>query len=288
MSCGNFLQRAETICGIKPGFGKMILIYAEAGVIPIADLTATEIQAAIADGSIIGIIQGWNTVAGASVAEKNTEKLNGEMKLVKSEILADTLTFENNITNNRVFEELVKGGTYDCILLDDMGYAFGEQSLEPASIETMKMNFSGKTSNGLQSDQTNEQTVAVTVRYLVEKIGFLNAGVEVEDIVSKIPLIAKISSVTSQAADTIVFVLDLFDETNGELLTAFTTTALDVNAVVNGNVVTAAGSFASNQLTLTLTKTVADFSTTTNKIKLDLSTESYYLTEIVFNTATFA
>jgi len=40
-------------------------------------------------------------------------------------------------------------------------------------------------------------------------------------------------------------------------------------------------------LTLTLTKTVADFNTATDKIKLRLSTAEYYLTEISFNIADF-
>lgn len=287
MSIGNFLERAETQNGISVGFGKMILIYSAKKTVGIADLTAGEINKDIADGTIVGIIQGWNTVAGASVAEKNAERLDGTMKLVKHEILADTLTFDDNITNNRVMKSLVKGGSYPCVLLDDMGYAFGARSLVPSSIETMNLNFSNKTSNGLQNDLTNEKTISVTVRYMVDEIGYIDADVEVEEIEAKIPLIGKVSSITSQAAGSIVFVMDLFNEVTGELLTEFVTTSLDVNAIVNGNAVTASGTFASNQLTLTLTKTVADFSTTTNKIKLSISTPTHYMTEVYFDTATF-
>jgi hypothetical protein len=209
------------------------------------------------------------------------------MKLVKAEILADTLTFDDNVTNNRILKSLVKGGTYPCILLDDQGFAFGARSLAPESISTMNLNFSGKTSNGLQNDLTNEKTVAVTVRYLVEEIGYMDADTEVEEIVAKIPLIGKISSITTHTSSSLVFVMDLFNEITGALLTAFVTTALDINPVVNGITVTASGTFASNQLTLTLTKTVADFNTATDKIKLTLSTEAYYLTEITFNIADF-
>jgi hypothetical protein len=287
MSIGNFLEIAEAQNGISVGFGKMFLIYAEKQDVEMTDLTATAINADIADGTIVGIVKGWNTVVGASVAEVNAERNNGEVKLSRQEIIADTLTFDDNVTNNKVMKMLVKHGTLNCVLLDDMGYAFGAKSLAPATIETMRVNFSNKTTNGLQNDQTNEKTVAVTARYLVDEIGFLDADVEVEDIEPKVPIFAKVSSITSQIAATIVFVLDLFNEETGALLTAFTTTSLDVGAIVNGNAVTAAGAFASNQLTVTLTSTVSDFSTSTNKIKLTLSTPEYYMTEIYFDTATF-
>lgn len=284
---GNFLERAETQNGISVGFGKMILIYSTDHDVPYSSLTAAAINAEIAAGTIIGVIQGWNTVAGASVAEKNKENLDGSIKLVKSEILADTLTFEDNITNNRILKSLVKGGTYPCLLLDDMGYVFGSKTLESAAIGTMNINFSNKTTNGLQNDLTNEKTVAVTARYLVEEIGYVDADVEVEDVDPKIPLSVKISSITTHTAASIVAVIDCYNEITGALLTTFDVDPVSIVASVNGISVTPSATFAANQLTVTLAKTVADFNTTTDKVKLTLSTAEYYVTEISFNIADF-
>lgn len=282
---GNFLERAETQNGISVGFGKMILIYSTEHDVAIGDLTAAKIQAEITAGTIVGIIQGWNTVAGASVAEKNSEKLDGSIKLVKSEILADTLTFEDNVTNNRILKSLVKGGTYPCLLIDDMGYVFGSRTLEPVAIGTMNINFSNKTSNGLQNDLTNEKTVSVTARYLVEEIGYIDADVEVEDIIAKIPIIAKISSISTHTASSIVLVIDCYNEITGALMTTFDVDPVTIVASVNGISVTPTATFALNQLTVTLAKTVADFNTATDKVKMTLSTPDYYLTEISFNIA---
>jgi hypothetical protein len=285
---GNFIEIAETINGISAGFGKMILVYKEKKTIPIADLTATAINADIADDTIKGTIQKWNTVTAASVAEKNIERNSGEINLIKPEILADTLNFDENISNAKTIADLVKGSTFDCLLLDDKGYVFGEHSLSPASIDTMKINFSNKVTNGFQFDETNEKQIAVTARYLVKNIGFIDADVEVEEITPKIALMGKISSITTQTTSAIVFVMDLFNEETGALLTAFTTTTLNVGIIVNGNAVTATGAFANNQFTLTLAKTVANFSTTANKLKLKISTPTHYMRQIEFNTATFA
>lgn len=287
MSIGNFLERAEAQNGISVGFGKMILIYSTEHDVLLSSLTAAAIQAEITAGTIKGIIQGWNTVAGASVAEKNKENLDGSIKLVKAEILADVLTFEDNVTNNRILKLLVTGGTYPCLLLDDMGYAFGSRTLEPVAIGTMNINFSNKTSNGLQNDLTNEKTVAVTARYLVEEIGYVDADVEVEDIVAKIPLIAKISSITTHTSSSLVFVMDCFNEITGALLTTFDVDPVAIVASVNGISVTPSATFASSQLTVTFAKTVADFNTATDKVKMTLSTGSYYITEITFNIADF-
>lgn len=285
MALGNFLERAEAQNGISVGFGKMILIYSTEHDVPLASLTAAKINDEIAAGTIKGVIQGWNTVAGASVAEKNSEKLDGSMKLVKAEILADTLTFDDNITTNRILKSLVKGGTYPCLLLDDMGYVFGSRTLAPEAIGTMNINFSNKTSNGLQNDLTNEKTVAVTARYLVEEIGYIDADVEVEDVVAKIPLIAKISSITTHTAASLVFVVDCYNEETGALLTSFDVDPVEIAASVNGISVTPSATFGSNQLTVTLAKTVADFNTATDKVKMTLSTAEYYITEISFNIA---
>lgn len=282
---GNFLERAEAQNGIAAGFGKMILIYSTEHDVPLASLTADKINLEIGAGTIVGVIQGWNTVAGASVAEKNSEKLDGSMKLVKAEILADTLTFDDNVTTNRILKSLVKGGTYPCLLIDDMGYVFGSRTLEPEAIGTMNINFSNKTSNGLQNDLTNEKTVSVTARYLVEEIGYIDADVEVEEIAAKIPLIAKISSITTHTAASIVFVVDCYNEETGALLTSFDVDPVTIVASVNGISATPSATFASNQLTVTLAKTVANFNTATDKVKMTLSTPNYYITEITFNIA---
>jgi len=168
-----------------------------------------------------------------------------------------------------------------------MGYVFGSRTLEPVAIGTMNINFSNKTSNGFQNDLTNEKTVAVTARYLVDDIGYIDADVEVEEIVAKIPLIAKISSITTHTSASIVFVVDCYNEETGALLTAFDVDPVTIDASVNGISVTPSASFASNQLTVTLAKTVANFNTATDKVKMTLSTGEYYLTEISFNIADF-
>lgn len=284
---GNFLELAQTQNGISVGFGKVILIYSEKKDVAISALTATAINAEIAAGTIVGVIEGWNMVAGASVAEKNKENLDSTISLVKGEILADTLTFDRNTINMDVLERLVSFDSLPCVLIDDMGYAFGERSLEPASIGTMNLNFSNKTTNGLQNDLTNEGAIAVTCRYLLTKIGFVDAGTEVEEINAKLPLTAKISSITTHLAASIVFVADIYNEKTGALLTAFDVDPVSINAIVNGITVTPSATFASNQLTVTLAKTVANFNTTTDKVKLTLSTAEYYLTEISFNIADF-
>ena len=183
---GNFLQYAASKLGVDVGFGKMILIYKDKIDVKKSELTATSINSDIASGEIIGIIKGWHTVAGASVAEINVERTgSAEMKLIRPEILADVLTFENNLVNNEVINDLVKLGTVDAILLDDHGSAFGDYSPTHGKISTMKLNFSGKTTSSMQRDNTTEKTVAVTVRYLVDDLSFVAAETETELIESK-------------------------------------------------------------------------------------------------------
>jgi hypothetical protein len=290
MSIGNFLQLAEAQTGKSVGFCKMLLIYKEEMEVPIADMTAAAINAHVADKTIIGIIRNWNMIAGASVAEKSTEKTDGTMKVTKNEILADTFTFDDYITNRDVFER-VNGKTFNCVLMDDMGTAYGEESLKPSSIKTMKINFSGKVTNGMQNDQTNEKTIMITGRYLLTKIGYVEADTAVEDVISLIPMRAEVSSITSQATGLIVFVLNVYNAETGDLLTTLDTgtsyAELIMDGVVNGITATPTATFATGQLTVTLTKTVANMSATTNKVKLSLYTTEYYLNEIKFDTADF-
>ena len=113
MSCvGNFLELATAKCGADVGFGKIILLYGEKTSVLKSALTATAINAAIEAGTIVGVIKNWHTVAGAPVGEMNVERPgSGEMKLIRQEILADTLTFESNIANRSVIADLVGAGT---------------------------------------------------------------------------------------------------------------------------------------------------------------------------------
>ena len=98
---------------------------------------------------------------------------------------------------------------------------------------------------------------------------------------------AKISSITTHTSASLVFVMDCFNEITGALMTTFDVDPVTIVASVNGISVTPSATFAANQLTVTLAKTVADFNTATDKVKMTLSTSEYYLTEITFNIADF-
>ena len=154
MSNGNFIEVAQEINGIEPGFGKIMLLYSTEKDVNVSALTATAINAERAAGTIIGMLSGWSTVTGASIAEKSVERATSEMNVNKPEILADTMTFESDSVKQYVAEKL-SGTSQWVVFLDDRGYAFGEQSLKPSCVKTMKVNFSGKTTNGFQYDQTN-------------------------------------------------------------------------------------------------------------------------------------
>jgi hypothetical protein len=204
-NCGNFLETAATKCGVDVGFGKMILVFPDKTAVTEGDLTAEGINAMVVSCAINGIIKGWHMVAGAPVAEITVERTGtGEMKQIRPEIIADTMTFESNIGTRAVLSDLVKAGTLDCILIDDLGSAFGEASENANELLTMKINFSGKATSSLQSDQTNEKTVAVTARYLVKNLDLIAAEIEVEDILGKEQLYAGISEVVSFTNTSIV------------------------------------------------------------------------------------
>jgi hypothetical protein len=289
MSTGNFVEVVQEVNNISPGFGKYLLLYSTRKDVNITALSATAINAERAAGTIIGLIGGWKSIAGASVAEKNMENISsGEINKIKDEILADTLTFLNTEVNQDVLKR-ISGRSFYAVFLDDQGWAYGEQSLKPSCIKTMKVNFSAKTSSSFQSDQTNEKTISITVRYLLDEkeAGFLNAGTEVEDIVSKTSLIGKISSITTHTSSSIVFVMDMLNKENGDLLTTFDVDPINIDAFVNGINVTPSATFAANQLTVTLAKTIADFNTATDNVRLRLSTGDYYMNEIKFNIADF-
>lgn len=208
MENGNFLQLASDQLKADVGFGKMILIYADDTPIQVANLTNVAINTSIENGEIIGIIRNWHTVAGASVAETNVERPgSAEMKLIRPEILADTLSFESNIGNRAVLASLVEAGTVKGILLDDRGNVFGEESQNFGEIKKMNLNFSGKVSTGLQRDNTSDKMVSVTVRYLVKSISMAATDIEPEEINSKEAFVLKFVEVKTSAAGarTLVF-----------------------------------------------------------------------------------
>ena len=46
-NCSNFIDLAAATCGVDVGFGKVILLYAEKKTVPLAELTATTINAIV-------------------------------------------------------------------------------------------------------------------------------------------------------------------------------------------------------------------------------------------------
>jgi len=195
-------------------------------------MTATAINTAIESGDIIGVIQGWHTIAGAPVAEISVERTGtAEMKLIRPEILADTLTFESNIANRSVIASLVAAGTLQCLLIDDLGSVFGKKSTAADLISTMPLNFSSKVSSALQSDNATEKTVAVTVRYLVadEDVAMLFAEVETEDIVVKTQVEGFFHAASALTAIAAEFSLKLIDKKTQKAYEGTLTTA-DITA----------------------------------------------------------
>ena len=192
-----FLDLAAEQLGVSAdvGFGKIILLYPQKTTVNASAMTATAINAAIEAGTIIGVVKNWHTVAGAPVAETNVERPGtAEMKIIRQEILADTLSFESNICNRAVIKDLVSVGTIQGVLLDDRGNVFGEPSTILNTVKTMALNFTGKTSTSLQKDNTSDKMVSVTVRYLVDDIAMLDAGVEVEEVGGKVQVMGQFVS----------------------------------------------------------------------------------------------
>ena len=286
MSEGNFLQVASAALNIIPEYPVGILVYGSKTDVAITSLTASAVNAAIGTDAIIGYLQGWNTIAGANVAEKNIERVaTAEMELVKEEVPADTYTFPDMMYLNKILGKKASGNTFHCLIIGNLGGVYGEKSLKPATISTMKINFSAKTSNGGFQDLTNEKTVAITARYLVSELGYLDAAIEAEDITPKIPLDFTVAGITTHTATSIVVSMNLVNAKTKKVLTSFTTTTIDIDAMVNGTVVSGAAAFADNKLAITLTGT--GFNTTTDIVSLQFSTPTHYLDETKFNIATF-
>jgi len=283
---GNFLQVAAANFNIVPEYPVGIAIYSTKKDVALTSLTAAAINAEIAAGTCIGYLSGWNSIAGANVAEKNIERVaTAKMELVKEEVAADTYTFPDEMYLNKILGKKATGNTFNCLVIGNMGGVYGEKSLKAASIRTMEINFSGKTSNGGFQDQTNEKTVAITARYIVAELGYVAAAIETEDIVPKIPLDFTISTVSTHSATSIVAVLNLINSKTKAILTAFDADPITIIAIVNGTVVSAAAAFATNQLTVTLTGT--GFTTTADVVSLELSTATHYSDEVKFNIADF-
>jgi hypothetical protein len=255
-NCGNFLDYAGQQCGIDVGYGKMFLVYGSKVAKAASDLTATAINAEIAAGTIIGVIKGWHTIAGAPVAEISVERTGtAEMKLIRAEIAADTLTFENNIANNEILGDVVKAGSLNCILIDDQGNAFGDYAPEAGNISSMLVNFSNKVSSSFQKDNVTEKTVAVTARYLVGEVCALEAGTETELVDSKSLLRIQLSSVTSIGATSIVLVASVKDKSTGKPYTGAIASGEVVVAGVGVTSATGVYAAATGLLTITVTGT---------------------------------
>ena len=283
---GDFLQVAAAALNIVPEYPVGIAFYSNKKDVALTSLTATAINAEIAAGTCIGYLQGWNSIVGANVAEKNIERVaTSKMELVKEEVAADKYTFPDEMYINKILGKKATGNTFYCLVIGNLGGVYGEKTLKAASIRTMEINFSGKTSNGGFMDLANEKTVEITVRYIVKELGYIAAAIETEDIVPKIPLDFTISTVSTHTSTSIVAVLNLINSRSKTILTTFDADPITIIAIVNGVVVSAAAAFATNQLTVTLTGT--GITTTADVVSLEFSTATHYCDEVKFNIAGF-
>jgi hypothetical protein len=281
-NCSNFIDLAAAQCGVDVGFGKVILLFNTKNSFAKDELTVSEFNARMLSGTIVGVLKNWHTVAGAPVAEINVERPgSAEMKLIRPEILADVLTFEGNIGNRDVIDSLVKAGTIHGLVIDDMGNVFGERSLNVDGIDTMPLNFSGKTSTSLQSDNASDKTVSVTVRYLVKDLAMLAAGVEVEDVASKVKVDGQFVSGAVTLATSASLVIKLIDK--------YTQVAFD-GALASGDVsvrtdtetaTVSTATYADGVFTLALTGTAFSATGITN-FYVKISADDCYMKETKF------
>lgn len=281
-NCSNFIDLAAATCGVDVGFGKVILLFNAKNSFAKDELTVSEFNERMLSGNIVGVLKNWHTVAGAPVAEINVERPgSAEMKLIRPEILADVLTFEGNIGNRDVIDALVKVGTIHGLIIDDLGNVFGEKSGIPDSIYTMPLNFSGKTSTSLQRDNASDKTVAVTVRYLVKDLAMLAAGVEVEDVASKVKVDGQFVSgavTLATAASLEIKLTDKYTQAafDGALTTGEITVRTDSEAVT-----VSTATYADGVLTLALTGTAFNPSGITN-FYVKISADDCYMKETKF------
>lgn len=274
-NCGNFLEYAGSKCGLDVGYGKLILVYKEKSTKSVDDLSAENINAEIAAGTIIGVVKGWYTVAGASVAETSVERVGtGEMKLIRAEIAADTLTFEANMGNRETIDDLVRAGSLQCILIDDQGNAFGEVSETAGKIDTMLLNFSTKTTSSFQHDNATEKTVSVMVRYLVKDLGFVAAATETEMVESKTLVMVQFKSAATLTATSAVFDLVVSEKSTNKAF-ADAITATDVS-VLGANVTGKTAAYVAETGVLTLTLTGTGFNIVKQNFIVSLSGANFY------------
>lgn len=204
-NCGNFLDYTGQRCGVDVGIGRAFLLFKEKTLLSSSVLTIDSINSLIADGTIIGAVKDWHTVAGAPVAEINAERpVTGEMKLIRDEILADTLTFEQSVCLNEMLRDIVRQGTFFAVLIDDMGNILSSKN-KLGEKYPMVVNFSGKTTSSLQSDNASDKSVAVTVRYLSKDVAITNIGVDISDIVFKTELLTSFKASATGTTNTISF-----------------------------------------------------------------------------------
>lgn len=281
-NCSNFIDLAAAKCGVDVGFGKVILLYPQKRTIEIGDFNTGILNGEIEDGIIVGVLKNWHTVAGAPVAEINVERQgSAEMKLIRPEILADVLTFEGNIGNRDVIDALVKVGTVHGLVIDDMGNVFGERAGESGYISTIPLNFSGKTSTSLQSDNASDKTVSVTVRYLVKDLAMLAADVEVEDVASKVKVDGQFISgavTLATAASLSIKLIDKYTQAafDGALLAA------DIDVRTDSKTATVStATYADGVLTLALTGTTFVPTGVTN-FYVKISADDCYMKESKF------
>ena len=232
MNCGNFLNSTDAkSCGVEVGYGKLYLIYAEKQTVNVSSLNATAINAAIAAGTIIGVLKDWDEVAGAPVAEVTAERPGSKkIRFISDEILADTITFDNSPCLNETLARLSRKGTAEVVFFDDNGNGYGEETYNTSTIGTMTVAFGSKTSTSLQSDNTNVNNLAITVRYLYKKLRAVAVNLDYDLIVSKYEVVLR--DLTTAALG--VCTVKAFDNCSGLLATEIAAEDLSVEVLVNG------------------------------------------------------
>ena len=280
MNCGNFLNSTDAkSCGVEVGYGKLFLIYAEKQTVNVSSLKATAINAAIASGAIVGVLKDWDEVAGAPVAEVTAERPGSKkIRFISDEILADTITFDNSPCLNETLARLSRKGTAEVLFVDDNGNVYGEETYASATIGTMTVSFGSKTSTSLQSDNTNVNNLAITVRYLYKKLRAVAVGFDYDLIVSKYEVVLR--DLTTAAGNGVCTV-KAFDNCSGSLATEIAAAELDVEVLVNGVPQTPTAVTATNGvISFKLSATPAPSSVVTIKVVSD-DAFSQYVTFII-------
>ena len=281
-NCGTFLEYAGEKCGVDVGYGKLILIYPSKQDVAVSGLTSDAINTAIEAGEIIGVIKGWHTVVGAPVAEVSVERIaTSEMKLIREEVAADTLTFERNLVNREVLADLVKAGTLQALLVDDLGNVFGDKAQADGEIGTMALNFSSKVTNAMQSDNNTDKTIAIAVRYLVKDLDFAATEIEPEMVVVKTLLKAYLADVDTLTSTSCIFDLQLKQKANNKL---FDGTIEAANVTVTGaNITTKTVAYVAATGILTITLAGVGFAVPDQKLNVAISADECYMKEAVIS-----